>query len=52
MVMNITGEPSRSDTSHIYLLSGSSVESGVVDYIDFIQFGTKMESEFKGKTIK
>ena len=48
MVMNISGEPSRADTSHIYLLSGSSVESGVVDYIDFIQFGTKMEDDFKG----
>lgn len=49
MTMNISGEPSRSDTSHIYLLSGSSVESGVVDYIDFVQFGTRMEDEFKGR---
>ena len=49
MIMNITGEPSPTDTSHIYLLSGSSVESGVVDYIDFIQFGTQMEDEFRGK---
>ncbi|MBC7890027.1 MAG: translocation/assembly module TamB domain-containing protein [Ferruginibacter sp.] len=49
MVMNISGEPSRSDTSHIYLLSGSSVESSVVDYIDFIQYGSKMEDEYKGK---
>ena len=49
MIMNITGEPSRTDTSHIYLLSGSSVESGVVDYIDFIQFGSKMENEYRGR---
>ncbi|MEP7106820.1 MAG: translocation/assembly module TamB domain-containing protein [Ferruginibacter sp.] len=49
MTMNISGEPSRSDTSHIYLLSGSSVESGVVDYVDFIQFGSKMEDEFRDK---
>ncbi len=49
MTMNINGEPSRADTSHIYLLSGSSVESGVVDYIDFIQFGSKMEDEYKGR---
>lgn len=49
MIMNITGEPSRTDTSHIYLLSGSSVESGVVDYIDFIQFGTRMEDDYGGK---
>ncbi|MCW3092708.1 MAG: hypothetical protein JWP81_3777 [Ferruginibacter sp.] len=49
MVMNISGEPSRTDSSHIYLLSGSSVESGVVDYIDFIQFGSKMEDDYKGR---
>ena len=49
MVMDITGEPSTTDTSHIYLLSGSSLESGAVDYIDFIQFGSKMESEFRGQ---
>ncbi len=50
MVMNISGEPSLTDSSHIYLLSGNSVESGVVDYIDFIQFGSKMEDYYKGKT--
>ena len=50
MVMNINGEPSLTDSSHIYLLSGNSVESGVVDYIDFIQFGSKMEDYYKGKT--
>ena len=47
--MDISGEPSRTDSSHIYLLSGASVESGVVDYIDFIQFGTEMENSYKGK---
>ena len=50
MVMNISGEPSVADSSHIYLVSGNSVESGVVDYIDFVQFGTKMEDYYKGKT--
>ena len=50
MTMNISGEPSTTDSSHIYLLSGSSIESGVVDYIDFIQFGSKMEDFFKGKS--
>ncbi|MEO5891800.1 MAG: translocation/assembly module TamB domain-containing protein, partial [Ferruginibacter sp.] len=49
MTMDISGEPSRADSSHISLLSGNSVESGVVDYIDFIQFGTKMEDNFKGQ---
>lgn len=50
MVMDITGEPSKTDSSHIYLRSGASVESGVIDYIDFIQFGTEMENQFKGKS--
>ena len=49
MTMDISGEPSRLDTSHIYLLSGSSIESSTVDYIDFIQFGSKMEEKFKGQ---
>lgn len=49
MVMNISGEPSTADTSHIYLNSSNSLESGVVDYIDFIQFGTRMENEYKGR---
>ncbi len=49
MVMDITGEPSRQDTSHIYLMSGSSLETGAVDYIDFIQFGTEMENQFRGR---
>ena len=49
MTMDISGEPSKADTSHIYLLSGSSVESSSVDYIDFIQFGSKMDDQFRGK---
>ena len=48
MVMNIDGEPSRVDTSHIYLLSGNDVESGTIDYIDFIQFGNKMNVDYQG----
>ena len=49
MEMNITGKPSAKDSSHIYILSGSSTESGVIDYIDFPEFGAKMEDEFKTK---
>ena len=48
MTMNITGEPSATDSSHIYLMSGNSVESGVVDYIDFIQFGNRMQDVYTG----
>jgi hypothetical protein len=51
MKMYISGGPSilDSDSNHIYLPGGSSRETGAVDYIDFIQFGTLMESELKTK---
>jgi hypothetical protein len=48
--MDITGEPSRRDSSHIYIVSGNSIENGVIDYIDFIQFGNRMEETFKTKS--
>ncbi|MBL0355585.1 MAG: translocation/assembly module TamB domain-containing protein [Chitinophagaceae bacterium] len=50
IVMNITGEPSRRDSSHIYIVSGNSIENENIDYIDFIQFGTEMEEKYKSKT--
>jgi hypothetical protein len=43
MKMKINGEPSATDSSHIYLPTGAGSEAGGIDYIDFIQFGTKME---------
>lgn len=45
--MNIDGKPSNneSDSSHIYIPSGNSKEIGAIDYIEFIQFGSKMENE-------
>ncbi len=49
MVMDIAGEPSINDTSQISILSGSSVETGNIDYIDFIQYGTEMETGTTGK---
>ena len=49
MRMNINGEPSAVDSSHIYIPTGSSQEYGKIDYIDFIQYGSKMEDEYKGK---
>jgi hypothetical protein len=49
MRMNITGEPSAFDSSHIYIPTSSSREIGKIDYIDFIQYGSKMEDEYKGK---
>ncbi len=44
MKMKIKGEPSALDSSHIYLPTGTGRENGVIDYIDFIQFGTEMEN--------
>jgi hypothetical protein len=49
MRMNITGEPSAVDSSHIFIPTGSSQEYGKVDYIDFIQYGSRMEDEYKGR---
>ena len=50
MRMNINGEPSAVDSSHIYIPTGSSSqEFGKIDYIDFIQYGSKMDDEYKGK---
>jgi translocation-and-assembly-module (TAM) inner membrane subunit TamB-like protein len=42
MQMDIDGEPSRIDSSQIYLLGNNSIESGTIDYIDFKQYGNKM----------
>lgn len=50
ILMDITGEPSQRDSSHIYIVSGNSIENETVDYIDFIQFGSEMEEKFRIKT--
>lgn len=49
MRMDIAGEPSPVDSSHIYIPTSGSQEYGKIDYIDFIQYGSKMEDEYKGK---
>lgn len=51
MRMNIEGGPSsnESDSNHIYLPGGNSREAGSLDYLDFVQFGSLMESELKTK---
>ena len=51
LLMKIDGRPSplESDSSHIYLMTGSSREAGAIDYIEFIQFGSKMEDELLSK---
>lgn len=49
MRMNITGEPSPVDSSHIYIPTSNTQEYGKIDYIDFIQYGSKIEDEYRGK---
>ncbi len=49
MKMNIDGEPSPTDSSHVYLPTGESKEGNTIDYIDFIQFGSVMETETSSK---
>ena len=47
MNMYITGEPT--DSSHIYLPTGETAETGKIDYIDFIKFGREMKSNYTFK---
>ena len=49
MRMNIDGEPSVTDSSHIYLPTGNNKESNVIDYIDFVQFGSLMDNDLSTK---
>lgn len=41
--MTIRGEPT--DSSHIYLPTGETAETGNIDYIDFIKFGREMKTD-------
>jgi hypothetical protein len=43
MYMKIDGKTSELDSSHIFLPTGDSREANEVNYIEFVQFGTKME---------
>jgi hypothetical protein len=43
MRMVISGQPT--DSSHIYLPTGETVESGKIDYLEFIKFGREMRSD-------
>ena len=45
MRMNISGEPT--DSSHIYLPTGATAETGSLDYIDFIKFGREMKPDLR-----
>lgn len=43
MRMFISGEPT--DSSHIYLPTGETAESGKINYIEFIKFGREMQAD-------
>ncbi len=43
MQMDISGEPT--DSSHIYLPTGETAESGSMDYIEFTKFGREMKAD-------
>ncbi len=47
MRMNITGEPT--DSSHIYLPTGETAETGTLDYIEFTKFGREMKADLEGR---
>ncbi len=50
ILMDIKGSPSTKDSSHVYIVSGNSIEKENIDYIDFVQFGTEMEEKYKVKS--
>ncbi|MGZ4035756.1 MAG: translocation/assembly module TamB domain-containing protein, partial [Bacteroidia bacterium] len=43
MKMSITGQPT--DSSHIYLPTGETAETGSLDYIEFTKFGREMKAD-------
>ncbi len=47
MKMNIRGEPT--DSSHIYLPTGETAETGSLDYIEFTKFGREMKADLSSR---
>ncbi|MEO8854336.1 MAG: translocation/assembly module TamB domain-containing protein, partial [Ginsengibacter sp.] len=47
MTMNISGEPT--DSSHIYLPTGETAETGSMDYIEFTKFGREMKADLQSR---
>jgi hypothetical protein len=43
LLLNIDGAPNEVDSSHIYIPTSEGKESNTIDYIEFVQFGKKME---------
>jgi hypothetical protein len=47
MKMNISGEPT--DSSHIYLPTGETAETGTLDYIEFTKLGREMKADLSSR---
>ncbi|MEO8763482.1 MAG: translocation/assembly module TamB domain-containing protein [Ginsengibacter sp.] len=47
MKMSISGEPT--DSSHIYLPTGETAETGSLDYIEFTKFGREMKADLSSR---
>src|SRR5664279_4676729 len=47
MKMNITGRPT--DSSHIYLPTGETAETGSLDYIEFTKLGHEMKADLTSR---
>ncbi len=47
MKMSISGEPT--DSSHIYLPTGETAETGTLDYIEFTKFGREMKADLSSR---
>ena len=47
MRMNISGQPT--DSSHIYLPTGETAETGSLDYIEFTKFGREMKADLSSR---
>jgi hypothetical protein len=47
MKMNIVGEPT--DSSHIYLPTGETAETGSLDYVEFAKFGREMKADLSSR---
>ena len=47
MKMNISGQPT--DSSHIYLPTGETAETGSLDYIEFTKFGHEMKADLTSR---
>ena len=48
MKMSISGEPT--DSSHIYLPTGETAETGTLDYIEFTKFGREMKADLSSRS--